>query len=135
MPQNSTDDPLSDLISSTLLFKGLEKKTEFRELGVVDGVILEGTKAFVRLGEKHFLYGSKVYHNKNLPLGGRVDLDKTNYVSLCNAMDWHLGNMALKNRPPLTGPAFKIVHSTVKAEDKSAVLISNSEECSDVEWA
>ncbi len=118
----------NDILVAGAIFGEFERKRERKVLGMVDGVEVIGTKIFQILGEDRFLYGMHVYSNRNVPmLMARVDLDEIKLTPECTVVQWNFGTqgLSLVDEEEDTIPGYST---------KCATLITNAEDCPDVEW-
>lgn len=116
---------MNELFLTSLLFENLDRDRGRRELGVIEGIAIVGTKAFKRLCQEAFLYGTFVYEVDDLPMAASVDMDQENLQPLCSALEWHL--------------TYSVSDKKEETKDTTpnlcATLITNAAECSDVEWS
>ena len=125
---------VDSIFLASFIFQTLDKAKPQKELGVIEGTIIIGTKTFQKLQEGFFLYGTWIYSDNGLP-DGRIDMDSGSVEPFCSLMEWHYINGDIPSCP--TTPMHTSIPEVEKEEtfvSKCATLITNAEECADVEW-
>ncbi len=118
----------SDIFIASFISQELERPRPRRALAMMEQVELYGTKVFQKLQYGRYAYGMHVYSEEDLPNDrAQVDLDDIEITPVCTVMDWGLSEQG---------------YNEVEERDdcplvpvsRCAILISNAEECPDVEW-